>query len=305
MAYKAANTQKSLTPIVVTAQPLHLSDPNETKPMKTLRIRFRTALLAVAVLLISSCATPDKIAYFQDLEPGEQELILMTSEGIKVRPADKISILVNSRDAQLTDLFNLPIVSRQLGTTSTNMYRSTQNQGLSGYTVDPEGMIDFPVLGRIKVAGMNRTEIAAHIKSLLVSNNLVKDPVVTVEYMSLGISVLGEVKNPGRYSIDREKVTILDAISMAGDLTIYGKRENVYVLRQEGDTQHAYSVDLCSAQDLYSSPVYYMQQDDVVYVEPNDVRARQSTVNGNNVRSTSFWFSLGSLLISLAILIVD
>ena len=305
MAHQAANTQKSLTPIVVTAKPFTFPDPNETKPMKTLRIRFCTALLAVAVLLISSCATPDKIAYFQDLEPGEQELILMTSEGIKVRPADKISILVNSRDAQLTDLFNLPIVSRQLGTTSTNMYRSTQNQGLSGYTVDPEGMIDFPVLGRIKVAGMNRTEIAAHIKSLLVSNNLVKDPVVTVEYMSLGISVLGEVKNPGRYSIDREKVTILDAISMAGDLTIYGKRENVYVLRQEGDTQHAYSVDLCSAQDLYSSPVYYMQQDDVVYVEPNDVRARQSTVNGNNVRSTSFWFSLGSLLISLAILIVD
>ena len=273
--------------------------------MKTLRIRFCAAFLGAAVLLISSCSTPDKIAYFQDLQPGEQELFLKTSEGIKVRPADKISILVNCRDAQLTDLFNLPILTRQLGTSSTNMYRSTQNQGLSGYTVDDEGMIDFPVLGRIKVAGMNRTEIAAYIKDQLVSNNLVKDPIVTVEYMSLGLSVLGEVKNPGRYTIDREKVTILDAISMAGDLTIYGKRENVYVLRQEGDKQHAYSVDLCSAQDLYSSPVYYMQQDDIVYVEPNDVRARQSTVNGNNVRSTSFWFSLGSLLISLAILIVD
>lgn len=263
------------------------------------------ALLMGTLLFICSCATPDKIAYFQDLEPGEQELILLTSEGIKVRPADKISILVNSRDAQLTDMFNLPIVSRQLGTSSTNMYRSSTNQGLSGYTVNSEGDIDFPVLGKVHVAGKNRSEIAAHIKEQLVSHNLVKDPIVTVEYMSLGISVLGEVKNPGRYSIDREKVTLLDAIAMAGDLTIYGRRENVYVLRQEGDSQHAYSVDLCSVQDLYSSPVYYLQQDDVVYVSPNDVRARQSTVNGNNVRSTSFWFSLGSLLISLAILIVD
>lgn len=263
-----------------------------------------TALL-MGALLICSCSTPKQIAYFQDLEPGEQELILLTSEGIKVRPADKISILVNSRDPQLTDMFNLPIVSRQLGTSSTNMYRSTQNQGLSGYTVDGEGMIDFPVLGRLKVSGMNRAEIAAYIKGELVRNNLVKDPVVTVEYMSLGISVLGEVKNPGRYSIDREKVTLLDAIAMAGDLTITGRRDCVYVLRQEGDTQHAYSVDLCSVQNLYSSPVYYLQQDDVVYVSPNKMRARQSTVNGNNVLSTSFWVSLASLLISIVNLVVD
>lgn len=257
------------------------------------------------LLLASSCSTPDKIAYFQDLEPGEQELVLLTSEGIKVRPADKISILVNSRDPQLTDMFNLPIMSRQLGTSSTNMYRNSQNNGLSGYTVAPDGTIDFPVLGRIEVAGRNRTEIAIYIKELLEEANLVKDPIVTVEYMSLGISVLGEVKNPGRYSIDREKVTLLDAIAMAGDLTITGKRENVYVLRQEGAKQRAYSVDLCSVQDLYSSPVYYLQQDDIVYVEPNNMRARQSTVNGNNVLSTSFWFSIASLLLSITILIVD
>lgn len=265
----------------------------------------RNALLLSAILLFSACSTPDKIAYFQDLEPGEQELILLTSEGIKVRPADKISILVNTRDAQLTDMFNLPIMSRQLGNSSSSMNRSTTSNGLSGYTVDPEGKIDFPVLGKIEVAGKNRTEIAAYIKEQLESNNLVKDPIVTVEYMSLGISVLGEVNSPGRYSIDREKVTLLDAIAMAGDLTITGKRENVYVLRQEGNKQHAYSVNLCSVQDLYSSPVYYLQQDDVVYVEPNNMRARQSTVNGNNILSTSFWFSLASLLLSIVILVVD
>ena len=122
--------------------------------------------------------------------------------------------------------------------------------------------------------------------------------------MNLAISVLGEVGKPGRYNIDRDKITLLDAISMAGDLTIYGKRDNVYVMRNEGGKQTSYQVNLLSAQDVYSSPAYYLQQNDVIYVEPNSVRARQSTVNGNNVRSTSFWISLASLLTTITVLFV-
>ena len=121
--------------------------------------------------------------------------------------------------------------------------------------------------------------------------------------MNLCISVLGEVASPGRYSIDRDKVTLLDAISMAGDLTIYGKREKVLVLREENGVQRVYGVNLCSAEHLYTSPVYYLRQNDVVYVEPNNVRARQATVNGNNVRSTSFWISLASRLTTIAVLV--
>jgi polysaccharide export outer membrane protein len=115
---------------------------------------------------------------------------------------------------------------------------------------------------------------------------------------------MGEVNNPGRYSIDKDKFTLLDALSLAGDLTIYGKRENVMVFRNVDGKQTAYKVDLCSASDLISSPVYFIQQDDVIYVEPNDMRARQSTVNGNNVRSTSFWISVASLAASVSILIL-
>ncbi len=152
---------------------------------------------------------------------------------------------------------------------------------------------------------MKRSEVAEHIKDQLISQNLVNDPVVTVEFMNLCISVLGEVQKPGRYNIDRDKITLLDAISMAGDLTIYGKRDNVAVLREEGGTQHAYLVDLRSAQSVYTSPVFYLQQNDVIYVEPNSMRSRQSTVNGNNVRSTSFWLSLASLLTSIGILIFN
>ena len=260
------------------------------------------ALLLLGMALWSSCSSPRQVVYFQDLRPGETEIAINAANEIRLRPEDKVSIIVNSRDPQLTNLFNLPYVSKQLGIISGT---SGSNQGVSGYTVDDQGEIDFPVLGKLHIAGMKRQEVAEFIKDKLVTSNLVKDPVVTVEFQNLCISVLGEVNNPGRINIDRDKVTILEALSMAGDLTIYGKREKVLVLRQEGDIQRVYGVNLTSGQHVYTSPVYYLQQNDVVYVEPNAMKARQSTVNGNNVRSTSFWISLASLLTSIGILIFD
>ncbi len=258
-------------------------------------------MVAACVLALGSCSTPKQISYFQDLRPGESELSLTAPVEIKIQPKDKVSIMVNSQDLRLTNLFNLPIVTQQVGQeTSTGT-----NRGLSGYTVDSKGDIDFPVLGKIHIQGMTREEVAAHIKEELQSHDLVKDPVVTVEFMNLTVSVMGEVNNPGRYNIDKDNITILDALSQAGDLTVYGKREKVLVLRNEDGKQRVYGINLCSADHIYSSPAYYLQQNDVVYVEPNDTKARQSTVNGNNVRSTSFWISLASLLTSIAILIVN
>lgn len=256
--------------------------------------------VSATTVLFSSCATP-KIAYLQDMQPGTAEEVLNTTE-IRVRPEDKISILVNSKDPLLANLFNLPIVSRQIGTTSSAS--SSNSQGISGYTVNKDGNIDFPVLGPVHVAGMTREEIAAHIKNELISQDLVKDPVVTVEFMNLTVSVLGEVVHPGRFNIDKDRLTLLDAISMAGDLTVYGKRDNVLVQRDENGKKVLYKVNLNSGHDLYSSPVYYLQQNDIVYVEPNSVRARQATVNGNNIRSASFWMSLASLLTTITVLIV-
>lgn len=273
---------------------------NKYKPIYLLLI-----LLAV-VAALSSCGSSKQVVYFQDLKPGETEIKLLEMKAITVRPEDKISIIVNSRDPQLTDLFNLPYVSRQLGQSlRTNGITVSNNQGVSAYTVDTDGEIDFPVLGKMYVAGMKREEIAEYIKNELIKENLVKDPVVTVEFANLCISVLGEVNNPGRFSIDRDKLTVLDALSMAGDLTIYGNRSKVMVLRQEGDVQRVYGLNLTSGNHVYTSPAFYLQQNDVVYVEPNAVKARQSTVNGNNVRSTSFWISLASLLTSIGILIFN
>lgn len=255
-------------------------------------------VLAAAALL-GSCATP-KVAYFQDVQPGTPEQVLNRLD-IRVRPEDKISIIVNSKDPLLMELFNLPTVSRQIGSGSSG----SSSQGISGYTVDKSGNIDFPVLGAVHVAGMTREEIASYIKEELVEKNLVKDPIVTVEFQNLTVSVLGEVASPGRYNIDKDRLSLLDAISMAGDLTINGKRDNVLVQREENGKKVLYKVDLNSGLDLYASPVYYLQQNDIIYVEPNSMRARQATVNGNSIRTPSFWISLVSLATTVTVLIVS
>lgn len=264
-------------------------------------MKFNALFFAIVLVLgATSCATHKKIAYFQDLTPGVSTQEVSLPLEIKIQPDDKISILVNSKNPQLVELFNLPYVARQIG-----QVESSTPQGVSGYTVDADGNIDFPVLGKIHIAGKSRAEVAAFIKNELISNNLVNDPVVTVEFMNLTVSVMGEVNSPGRYSIDKDKMSILEILSMAGDLTIYGRRDNVLVLRQEEGEQKVYAVNLASAAQLYTSPAYYLQQNDVVYVEPNDTKSRQSTVNGNNVRSTSFWLSLASLLTTIAVLIFN
>lgn len=256
-------------------------------------------LVVAAAFLLYSCSTPKQITYFNDLRPGESEMSITDPNEIRIQPKDELSILVNCQDQRLTNLFNLPVMSQQIGQEGS----TGSARGLSGYTVNSEGNIDFPVVGKIHVQGMTREEVATFIKEKIVSGNWAKDPVVTVKFMNLSVSVMGEVASPGRYNIDRDNFTLLDALSMAGDLTIYGKRDKVLVMRNENGVQRVYGVNLCSAGHLYSSPVYYLQQNDVVYVEPNDTKARQSTVNGNNVRSTSFWLSLASLLTTIGVLV--
>ena len=268
------------------------------------RISLLLWLLAIGILAVPSCSTPKEISYFQDLESVEGQRI-GGAKGITVRPKDKISIIVNCKSPELTALFNLPYVTQRLGENSRSTITSGYSQGyISGYTVDDRGCIDFPVLGEVHVAGMTREEIASEIKRELREQGQATDAVVTVDFMNLYYQVLGEVARPGRYAIDKDALTILDAIGAAGDLTIYGRRDRVKVLRDEGGRMRTYEVDLCSASDLIASPVYYVRQNDVIYVDPNDVRARQSTVNGNNVRSTSFWISLTSLAASVTNTIV-
>ncbi len=258
--------------------------------------------LFAALLLMASCATQKQVSYFQDIKVQTDTMSTQQKlpPEITLRPEDKISIIVNSKDPELTNLFNLPYTARVLGQSS-ELNAARTSQGTSGYIVKGDGTIDFPVLGSIYVAGMTRDQVSAYIKQELISRNLVNDPVVTVEFVNLKFSVMGEVRAPGSYTIDRDKITLLDAISKAGDMTIYGKRENVLVLRPDtAGMLYAYQVDMRSFENVVNSPVYYIHQNDYIYVEPNKKRANESTVNGNTVRSASFWISIVSLLSSLA-----
>lgn len=252
------------------------------------------------ILLMASCDVSKRITYFQDIQ--EYELASSSNEQpapeIRLRPEDKISIIVNTKIPELTALFNLPYTTRVLGSQTEQV---STNYGTSGYTIKADGSIDFPVLGLVQVAGKTRDELSAYIKSELIDRNLVNDPVVTVEFINLQFSVMGEVRSPGTYKITRDYITLLDALSMAGDLNIEGKRDNVLVLRPDTSGNiTAYNVDMRSFDNVKQSPAYYIHQNDYIYVEPNKKRANQSTVNANTVQSASFWISVVSLLASLA-----
>lgn len=158
------------------------------------------------------------------------------------------------------------------------------------------------MIGDIHVAGLNREEITTKVKEELMKRELVKDPVVTVSFLNLQFSVLGEVNHAGQFNINKDKITLLEALSMAGDLTIYGKRENVYLTRQNKGTRITYKIDMRST-EMYKSPAFFIQQNDMIYVEPNKVRANQSTVNGNNIQSVSIWISIASFLTTLGVIL--
>lgn len=260
------------------------------KIFESLIKNLKISLFLLSILLLTGCKVPQDVAYFQDVN---EEVITLPSTGeIKIKPNDKLSIIVKTMNPELSEMFNLSIVADRTG-------EGAGPSGLSRYTVSPEGTIDMPLLGKIKVEGMTKSELAGFIKGELMGKDLAKDPIVTVELSNMAISVLGEVKNPGRFNIEQDKMSILDAISMAGDLALQGKRENITVLRETDGTVKTYKVDLTNYKELSQSPVYYLQQGDVVYVEPNDIIKRQTTTNGNNVYSTSFWISVASLLTSV------
>lgn len=270
-----------------------------------MKVKYISLLL---LLVMSACSTPKNVTYFQDVQSGS-EINPAKQLDIRVRSGDKLAILVSTQDAALSAQFNLlQQQTRVTSSTSSSMFSGTNNSNdgrTSFYTVSPEGNITFPVLGKLHIAGMGRAEVAEYIEHELVSKKLVKDPVVTVEFINTGVSIIGEVARPGRYDFNRDRLNIIDAIAMAGDLLPTGMRENVSVMRtDESGSQKVYKVDMTDMSSLAASPVFYLQQDDVVYVEPNDKKKRDATPSGNVALSPSFWVSIGSLGITIATFIV-
>ncbi len=258
--------------------------------MNDSRLFFRLFLPMLVVLLAAGCSTVPKIAYLREL-PAEVPVALQETQDLTLKPGDRLQIFVFSHDRELASDFNL----WEGGVYGSNSYSSGNNiSGRGGnhpYTVDENGEIEMPVLGRIKVGGKTRLEVADLIKYRLLSGEMLADPTVLVEYFDLSFYALGEIGRTGRITIPRDNVTLMEAISLAGDLTISGRRDNVMVLRTENGTQTPYYVDLTNPQSVYSSPVYYLQQNDMIYVEPTAMRANQSTLMANQTRNPTFWMS--------------
>ena len=189
----------------------------------------------------------------------------------------------------------MPLVSYQIGG------QNVSQQRLVGYLVNQDGNIDFPILGEIHVEGLTRMQVTELIKKRLIEEELIKDPIVTVQFLNFKVSVIGEVGRPGTFDISGDRITLLEALSMAGDLTIYGRRDRVAVIREKDGKRSILYHDLRSS-DIFQSPCYYLQQNDILYVEPNNAKTGQSRINSNN--SVGVWLSGVSVLASITSLLV-
>ena len=260
--------------------------------------KYSNFILVLLVALATSCSAPKNVAYLwnsDDVDLSQSEYLY----DAKIMPKDVLTITVNTVNPEASAPFNL-IVRNTLTSTSSNI--GTAGGSLQTYLVDNEGGIDFPVIGYIKVGGLTKREceklIHDKVKPYL---NAAENPVVTVRMSSYSISVLGEVTRPGSYQVSREKINVLEALAQAGDLTIYGVRENVKLIRENAKGhKEIHTINLNDA-NLLTSPYYYLQQNDIVYVEPNKVKSQNSSIG----QSTTLWISATSILVSIAALVVN
>lgn len=262
------------------------------------------SLSLTSLLTLFSCSTPLDVTYFQDAA-HLNDMRVEAEQQFKLRPEDKINIIVNSSNPMLEQQFTLTASTsgRSLGATVTPKTTAGGSGGSGGmviaYTVDEQGTINFPILGKIHVGGKTRREVADYIQDRLIERELVEDPIVTVEYVNMGINVLGEVGRPGHIDITRDHFTIIDAIAFAGDLTINGDRKSVMVTRQVDGLNKVYYLDLTNMQNVLQSPAYNLQQNDLVYVSPNEKRMRDSKAVGNTFNTPGFWMTAASFAMTV------
>lgn len=242
-------------------------------------------ILTIVILLslLSSCASRKELVYFQP-----DSIALNSSYELnapKLQPGDILAISVTADDIRATEPFN------QISPYNTGTIQ-TSNPFIPTYAIDVDGNIDFPKIGTIKLAGITRTEAIKLLKSKVAK--YIVEPGISMEIRNFRVTVLGEVKTPGSYSVINDRITILEAIGMAGDLTINGVRNNVMVIREQNGKKEEYRVDLTKREAL-NSPVYYLTQNDVIYVEPNGARIQSSKYTQN----TSIFVSIASVVITV------
>lgn len=265
-----------------------------------MNIKSCISIVAVSVvaLFLTGCVSYKKVPYFQNAD----EVNLSASRGIhdaRIMPKDVLTISVTTPDREISSQFNQLVYNTFQGGGKTI---SSGSGSMMPYTVGADGNINFPIIGKIAVQGLTRREcedkIAGLVKPYLSSDI---NPVVVVEFQSYTVTVLGEVTRPGAFNVSSEKYSVLQALGAAGDLTIYGNRDNVLLIREDAKGQkETHRLNLNDA-NVISSPYYYLQQNDVIYVEPNKAKAKNSDIGS----STSLWFSATSIMVSLASLMYN
>lgn len=269
--------------------------------MSAIKSRSLTfALLLTSSLLISSCRSTKDVGYFNNLDqPNVQQLIgeNVSNYSPRIAPDDMLGITVTAVDPNSVAAFNLPALSfltpgeKQLSFT----------QSLQTYLVGANGTIQFPVLGELKVGGLTKQECIKYLEGLI--SAYVNDPIVNIQILNYRISVLGEVNKPGSFTMPNDRISILDALSHAGDLTIQGERRNVLLIRDNNGRKEFHRYDLTRS-DLFTSPYYYLQQNDVVYVEPNDPKKKNSRYSQTDQFNVSLFSAIVSTVSVIASLLI-
>ncbi len=254
----------------------------------------RTKLLLMAALIaMASCTSYKKVPYLQNSSEIDTTIVSELPD-MRIQPKDMLTITVSSEMPEAAIPFNLTVPTPMSAGNNGGKGSLTSQPALQTYLVDNEGYIEFPTLGRLKVYGMTKGEVEEMIKEKIKSN-FTTPPIVTVRMANYTISVLGEVSSPNIYNISNERINVLEAIAMSGDLTLFGKRDNVKLIRENADgTKNIVTLDLNDA-NIVHSPYYYLQQNDILYVEPNKAKARGADVSN----MTSMWFSATSLLMAV------
>ncbi len=248
---------------------------------------FKVVILIISLsLFLTSCVSKKEITYFQNDQIDQANV--SNSYKTVFKPDDLLQITVSSLDFESVKPFNLPAVSF---VTTTDKAVGTPNQ--QSYLIDNDGQIDFPIIGKLKIGGLTRQEAITLLKNKL-DPDYVKNPTINIRIANYSITVLGDVRRPGTYTIPNERITILEAIGLAGDLNITGKRNTIKVFREINGKKVQFLVDLRSNK-IFTSPVYYLQQNDLVYIDQNKSSAQDAAFN----RNTGLFVSIGSIIVSL------
>ena len=249
--------------------------------------KFLAFMYSMAVvLLLTGCVSTEKIVYFQDKnDVFKQGLQILQQYEMRLKPADQVLVKVTCSEPELLAVFAQDVTMGTAGQTSyTNMNSSTSVTNAYGYTVSTEGFITLPAVGRVSVAGLTSDEAAARIEESIIAANLIKDPDVTVRLLNARVAVLGAVRSPQVVNLTSERNTILDVLSRCGDVADTGLRQNVTLYREEKGVCQKYTLDLTSA-DVFQSPAFYVQQNDMIYIEPN---------KSQSIKSSAFYTFLGA-----------